>query len=241
MKKITQNDMTDRVRECIIESAWFYERTQNKSFPIPLSETDAQKLVERHSVGGYIIISADFGGCDIASDTNAQEEKKRTRDTNNRQTEALFGDIQNNGFSYTPCYGVFIEDKGTENEEAAYEQGFIVYSNKRNGESDFGLLKQFALEMCGKYNQDFVLIDAPDESPAYYNRDGEICCRFNDGMSINDVAKKYFIDLHSNNQNKKNARSLPKFSFIETYISPKPQCYSEGHVRFLKGEIFIKR
>ncbi len=203
----------------------FYESTRNRSLPVPLTEKNARMVIDRQSANGYIIVGACRGDGDFVS-----------------RTKSLLKDIQVAGFTYTPCYGGFIENKGSDNGDVVYEQGFIVYANKRDGSADFGLLAQLGLDMCGKYNQDSVLIKAPDTPPAYYNRNGEIEHQLNGDVSIYDVAQTYFTDLHSNAQNKIKGGSKPTgFSFVETYISPKPQCYSEGHVRYMKGEIFINR
>lgn len=234
--------LTNALRESVDQLTSFYGGTRNRALPIPLTETNAQRVIDRHSGNGYIIISACRGGNDFGLDTNSQRGREKLNAINNTRTKNLLNDIQNKGFSYTPCYGGFIENKGSENEESVYEQSFIVYANKRDGSVDFDALRDFGLDMCGKYNQDAVLIKFPDNPPAYYNRSGENEYQFSDNVSINDVTQTYFTDLHANTQGKiKDGNKPTRFSFTECYIPPKPQCYSESHIRHAKGEIFIAR
>lgn len=242
--QLTENELKDVIskvlNEAVSELSSFYGSTQNKSLPVSLSESNAKKLIDRHSNNGYIIISACRGESDFGLDVSKKSDKEKLSHINNERTKSLLRDIQSLGFSYTPCYGGFIENKGTEDETTVYEQGFIVYSNKRDGSVDFEELKDFGLAMCGKYNQDAVLIKEPNEQPAYYNRNGDVDYKFSGDVSINDITQTYFTDLHSNTQGKIKDGSKPtRFSFTESFISPKPQCYSESHIRFSKGEIFL--
>lgn len=218
----------------------FYEGTNNRSLPVPLSETNAQRLINRHSDNGYIIISACRGWSDFGLDPDNLADKETLNYKNKIRTKSLQNDIQSFGFSYTPCYGGFVENLGTENEDTVYEKSFIVYARKKDGSVDFDLLKRFGLDMCDKYNQDSVLIKTPGDMPAYYNRNGGIECQFDGDIAFNDITKTYFTDLYKNTQKGiRNGSKPTRFSFTETFIAPKPQCYSEGHIRFMRGEIFL--
>jgi hypothetical protein len=61
----------------------------------------------------------------------------------------------------------------------------------------------------------------------------------NNDATFNDITQEYFTDLNKNTSNKIKSDSTPtRFTFTETYIPLKPQNYSEGVVRYYKGEQF---
>ena len=64
---------------------------------------------------------------------------------------------------------------------------------------------------------------------------------FSGNTSFNDFSQEYFTDLHKNTDKyaKDNNRKPTRFSYVESYINPAPQCYSERHIRSLNGEIFL--
>lgn len=196
-----------------------YESINNHSSLISLNEVKARTLIDKHSKNGYAIINA----C-----------RQRTRE--------LIADVQSHGFSYTLSYGGFIENKGEENETNVYEHSVIVYAEKRDGTINPEELFNFALEECNKFNQDSVLIKMPNDVPKYYKKDRSIDMVFPNDIKFNDLSQIYFTDLHKNTERKMKQGSKPtRFSFTESYIAPKPQCYSEGHIRYTKGERFLQR
>ena len=204
-----------------------------------INETNAKRFLERHTNSGYVIISACRGSEDFNLDETNPQQLNKLRQINNQRTKDLLSDIKKKGFTYTPCFGGFIENKGLENEQEVYEKSFIIYPYKRDESYNFQELKDFAIEMCNKYNQNSVLIKAPTEKPLYYDKNGGIDDEMGNDVIFNDITQKYFTDLHKNTSNKIKSDSKPtRFTFTETYIPLKPQCYSEGHIRYLKGEIF---
>jgi hypothetical protein len=153
----------------------------------------------------------------------------------------MIDDIKKSGFSYTPTYGGFIENLGSDNETTVYERSFIIYNKDKNGKNcNFNDLYKLGLELCKKYNQDSFLVQAPNENPKYIKKDGSLDFEFNGGKVFNDVSQEYFTDLHKNTHKGGDItnRKPTRFSFTEAYINPKPQCYSERHVRWLNGEVF---
>lgn len=249
--KITENRMNTAVKGSIHRRIGsldnvprlneVYESTNNESAIVPINETNARRLLDRHTADGYAIISACRGKSEFSLGDSVQDTQ-RLNSINAQRTRELINDIQKRGFSYTLSYGGFIENLGTEAEEHVYERSVIVYAQKRNGETDPRELFDFAIAECGKFNQDSVLIKMPDDTPKYYKKDGKVDYVFRGDVAFNDVAQEYFTDLHKNTEKKINLGAKPtRFSFSECYIAPKPQCYSESHVRSLKGEIFLKR
>ena len=215
--------------------------TANKSKLISLNEVNARSLVNRHSQNGYAIISAcrgkdEFGLSDSVAGTNKHNQ------INVQRTKELISDVQKHGFSYTLSYGGFIENKGTDKETNVYERSVVVYAEKRDGTANPEELFNFAIEECNKFNQDSVLIKMPNDVPKYYKKNGDIDMTFPNDIKFNDLSQIYFTDLHKNTERKMKQGSKPtRFSFTESYIAPKPQCYSEGHIRYMRGERFLQR
>ena len=204
-----------------------------------INETNAKRFLERHTNSGYVIISACRSSKYFKLDVTNPQELNKFNQLNNQRTKELLNDIIEKGFRYTPCFGGFIENQGLENEQEVYEKSFIIYPYKKDKSYNFQELKDFAIEMCDKYDQESVLIKAPTETPKCYNKNGDITIEMGNDATFNDVAQEYFTDLNKNTSNKINPNSKPtRFTFTETYIPLKPENYSEGVVRFYKGEKF---
>ena len=89
---------------------------------------------------------------------------------------------------------------------------------------DFSKLKELAIGLCGKYNQDSVLVVEPGEKPTYYTRTGEVDGQF-DSKTVRDAAQKYFTKIGGGR----------KFSFIEGI--DQPGTINGMRSRSMKGEI----
>lgn len=216
-----------------------YGGTKNTSYPISLNETNAKRLLNRHTANGYAIISACRGRDDFNLGDTPQDRQKLAN-INAERTRQLIADVQKVCFSYTLAYGGFIENKGEANEEHVYERSVIVYAEKRDGKAYPQELYKFAVAECEKFNQDSVLIKMPNDKPKYVKSNGDIDFTFEGEPTFDDISQTYFTDLHKNTQGKiKNGSRPTRFIFTESFIAPKPQCYSESHIRYLKGEVFL--
>ena len=203
---------------------------------IPLSKQFAMRVIDRNRQNGYAIISASMA----ESDANHPHQKEKLAELNQQHTRKLLDFIRQHKFLYTPCYGRFVENPGTGNEEEVFERGFIVYANKKNGETDVQELKAFAVEMCNEFNQDFVVLKEPNSPTKHIDKNFHINTELVDDMSFIDVLKNYFINRRKSVISKNGKDEPAGFSFLESYIAPPPQCYSERHLRHLKGEIFVE-
>lgn len=212
--------------------------TENNAPMVSLNELNAKSLIDKHSKEGYVIVSpckgAEFFGID-------KENKQKLAELNKDRIKEFINILKSTGFSYTPVYGGFIENKDTDAEESVYERSFIIYPYDKHGKlRDFKELYDFALEMCKKYSQDSVLIAKPNENPKYVTKDNKVDKEFNGKTSFNDISQEYFTDLRKNTHKYDMTDRTPtRFSFTECYINPAPQSYSERHIRFLNGEKFI--
>ena len=221
----------------------YSEKTNNKGDLVSLNEVNARSLIDRHSADGYVIISPCRGGGDFGLDPNDPRQREMLADINHKRVKEFVDILKQTDFSYTPTYGGFIENQGTPNEENVYERSFVVYNHHKDGSvGDFNELYQFALDMARKYNQDSVLIQAPNDKPQYVKQDGEVDFGFDGDVAFNDLSQEFFTDLHKNTHKTMGDGSSPtRFSFLESYINPAPQCYGERVSRARNGEIFLTR
>lgn len=220
----------------------YRENTKNNGKLVSINENNIKRIISKHSDNGYVVISPCRGGSDFGlNPKNSKYESDKLAQINRKRVKSMINDIKQTGFSYTPTYGGFIENFGTDQEENVYERSFIVYNKDKFGnDCDFNDLFNFAIDMCRKYNQESVLVQAPGDKPKYIKQDGSIDYEFDGGKVFNDISQEYFTDLHKNtNKNGDiSGRKPTRVSFTEAYVNPKPQCYSERHVRWANGEVF---
>lgn len=241
--RITESRLSEIIKNVVGNFLDEYRSgTRNNGNLIPINENNVKRMITTHSDDGYIVISPCRGGGDFGIDpTTNQYESDKLAHINKERVKEIINDIKKSGFSYTPTYGGFIENLGDENETVVYERSFIVYNKDRSGHNlNFDDLFNFGLEMCKKYNQDSFLVQAPGDNPKYVKQDGTVDFEFSGGKVFNDVSQEYFTDLHKNTHKKGDisSRKPTRFSFTEAYVNPKPQCYSERHVRWINGEVF---
>jgi len=206
-----------------------FGRLANDSEMIPLTEMTMDRLLGKHYNNGFSIISASRG------DNTAAE--------NNQKTNELFQNIKNTKFTFIPAFGGFIENKGTEEEKHVYEKVFIILNfDKFGNELPFEELQQFALEMCEMFNQDSVLVKAPNGNPKYLSRTGNVDNEFSGDIKINDLTQQYFtsfVKTQKLNKDNQEDRKKNRFTFEAVYLNPSPVTYSERHLRYLSGERFL--
>ena len=201
------------------------------NLPMPLlTEITVNRLLGKHYNSGFVIVSA--------------SRSENTNQENNQLTKELFLKLKNSNYSYIPVFGGFIENKGSENEQHVYEKSFLILNyNKEGEELPFQDLKNFALEIWSEYNQDSVLLKSPNGQPQYITRGGDVDMEFSGDIKINDLTQEYFTsfvktrNIDKDNQDK---RKQSRLTFEGVYINPPPATYSERHIRYLSGEIFIK-
>lgn len=221
----------------------YNEKTLNKADLVSLNEVNAKSLIDRHSKDGYVIISPCRGYADFGLDGNNPADKEKLAHINNHRIKELVSILKGGDFSYTPTYGGFIENQGEPNAENVYERSFVVYNHHKDGSvGDFKELYDFALNMAKKFNQDSVLVKAPNSNPEYVKQDGEVDFGFDGDVAFNDAQQTYFTVLHKNtNKYDMQNRKPTRFSFLESYINPAPQCYGERISRARNGEIFLSK
>jgi len=160
----------------------YYGIDSNMCRPIRLDERiSLDRIINKHGSNGYISISASRSAEDDA--------------TNARNTQRLISDIRQSGYSFLPTYGGYRSKSGEEIGD--YEPSFLVFNYNREGENlDFDNLYQLAIEWCGKYNQDSVMIKAPNIPSIYVNRYGEkVNKRESNRVFKNDPKQQYFTSL----------------------------------------------
>ena len=190
----------------------------------------------KHAEKGYCIVSACRGD--------------KTHAENNARTKQLAADIKSAGYSYMPVYGGYIEDDNGE----VLEASFVIFNYDNRGNSgDFNDLKSFAIDMCGKYNQDSILICEPGNVPTYYNRNGQVVSdpsKSSDKVKVNDKNEPYFTkfknkskqftyDIAFPDEDDELTSSLARILSSYDYLRKRPMSYGERHRRWSYGEVFV--
>ena len=138
----------------------FYGIQANGCKPHIIERMAFDCIIAKYGDNGYAILSAS------RDDKTDQENEDVTRQ--------LLTDIRAEHWSFLPVYSRFgnIET----GEEDGYNPSFIVFNQSKQGDArDYKDLFDFAKRMCGKYNQDGVMVKEPDRSSIYIDRDGEPC------------------------------------------------------------------
>jgi hypothetical protein len=218
--------------------------TCNETRMVSINEANAKQLIDKHSKNGFIIVSPCRGYEEFNLDGTDSNDRQKLNEINNKRVKQMISLIKKSGYSYTPVYGGFIENKGTDQEETVYEKSFIIFNYNKKGESgDLQELFNFGVELSKEFNQDSFLYKAPNENPKYFTKDGELDFDLGNKTSFNDFSEEYFTDLHKNTNkySGESGRKPTRITFTESYINPAPQGYSERHVRYLNGEIFLSK
>ena len=173
--------------------------TRNKADLVSINEVNAKSMLQRHGDSGFIVISPCRGFADFKLDPNDPQSKQKLSEINNQRVREMIQQIKRSGYSYTPVYGGFIENAGTEDEENVYERSFVIYNKRRDGsESDIKKLIDFGQALAQQYNQDSFLVKARGEKPKYITQNGDVDMEFSGNTSFNDFSQEYFTDLHKN-------------------------------------------
>jgi hypothetical protein len=219
--------------------------TTNKAHLVSINEMNAKSMINKHSKTGYIAISPCRGYDDFKDYIKRKRPaEEQLAEINRKRVQEMIQLIKESGYSYTPVYGGFIENKGTDRAQNVYERSFIIYNHDKEGNiRNFKDLYDFGLFLAQKYNQDSFLSQAPNDVPKYITQDGKVDMTFSKNAKFNDLSQEYFTDLHKNTD-KHNIKDTPdfkptRFSYVETYINPAPQCLSEAHTRFLNNEVTL--
>lgn len=183
-----------------------------------VNEIGLNRLFNKHTENGYVMVSA-------CRHDWSEDDEIENREINNIKTKELKEDIQKAGYQYIPVQGGFVEDDGTE----VVEKSFLIVnfknkSGKGEPAGNFSNLKKLAIGLCGKYNQDSVLVVEPGEKPTYYTRTGEVDGQF-DSKTVRDAAQKYFTKIGGGR----------KFSFLESV--EQPGTINGMRSRSMRGEI----
>lgn len=193
-----------------------YPHTCNNAPLVSITDNRAKTLFDKYSTYGFIVIGYDNSDFD--------------------RIKEMISTIKSRKYSYMPIYGSFRENIGEEN-ETHFEKSFVIfnYNNKQHCEvSVFSKLIQFAIDLAQQFNQDSFLYYEPNKNFKYTKTDGTTIAEYETDAPFNDLTKEYWTDLHQNRH-----QPPTQSTFTGCYINPAPQCYSERHVRYLKGEIFI--
>lgn len=229
--------------------------TEVRHCVMPLSEASLNRMME-HGKTGMVILSANRSAIDSDNPDNSlrpefeswckrkkieepdeEMENEWLRQRNVRADRELKRDIIEVGWSFSPVYGGY---KGTDGVTDEFEPSFVVYNydRKGNGKENFDELKQFAIDMCGKYHQDSVYVQAPNEPPVYLNARGE---QVNDSSTLNFKFNRenepYFTTTKRDKDNPQ--RFTGDIVFENMYHKLRPADYNERLRRGIQGEFIL--
>lgn len=195
-------DELDAVRAGLGIDSGLYHSSRGRYTNV--TETTISGIETKHSLAGYIIISAD------RSERNSMINRQNNRN--------LKYDISASGYSYTPVWGGYDEELvGGEKEMKKGEPSFIVFNIKRGTskpENDMSELYEYGVKWCKDYRQDSFLYKlAGDNTLAQWvNRWREIIGRFNNIHTPKQAADEYFTCLNKGSRNIDNPKRA--FSFV---------------------------
>lgn len=209
-----------------------YWNIRHQSAPILLEKITVDRLMNKHGDNGFAIISANR--------TDKPDER------NTHATKALIQDLKDSGFSYLPVYGGY-KDTGRSGVVDKFEPSFVVFNYTQNGEpGNWDELHRFALDMCAKYEQSSVYIQAPGEAPEYQDEDGnKINSKSSRDYIKNDLDQEYFTSLSSPDEiashgktQKVGRRFTADIEFeSKLYANPMPSSIAARRMR--KGEVMV--
>ena len=231
--------------------------TKNYPYVIGMSIVEAVNLsrIEKHGKDGFVIVSANRG--DVPSSNprqnlekpynewlkannlqpNKKNEKMFLKNYNMLKEKELLNDIRSKGYTYSMVYGGY---HGTDDVTDVYEPSFVIYNHKKSGDvSDWKELFEFAIEMCGKYRQDSVYVQAPGEAPNYYDANGStINTSSSKNFKFNRENEKYYTTTKRDKRNPQ--RFTADIVFEGKYYKPALNHeYVDRMRRNQYGEIFI--
>lgn len=236
---------------------------------MPLTEANLNRVVNGHDLYGYVIISASRDRLYYSPSRNLvysknyieeRENKKiyedeelippgtqRNVDENNKRNTELKRLIRGENYSFVPVYGGY-KEVGSNN--AKLEKSLIVFPFNigKKEYTDFNLFFQTMLKFGYDYDQDTILVKAPDSKPIYYDCivGGTVGEEFS-SSKLNDITQEYFtalkkyVDSHEDEKDgfiKKAPNSKPqRFTFSEVYMNKFPQSINEHRIRSRSGEL----
>lgn len=218
------------LNEDVMYRYWGINRNENCA-PVLIEGITVDRIMKKHGDNGFVILSAN--------------RSDKDEDYNTKATQSLISDLKNSGFSYLPSYGGY---RGPDDVVDSYEPWFIVFNYNGKGEpQDRNELYSFALEMCGKYEQTSVYVNAPGEAPNNLNRNGKKVNKHSSKNYVkNDLSQESYTSLSSPKEIEDNmskglqvgGRFTSDIQFENRmYVNPMPCQLSERMRR--KGEIMI--
>ena len=236
-----------------------HEVVEKEHNVMPLSEASLNQMME-HGKTGMVIISSQVSSIErddpeldltaeiekslekkggkqfIDADAMYDEMKEWLRRRNAFADKQLKKDIHDAGFSYTPVFGGY---KMQETGEESHEPSYVVYCYNRKGELvKFDYLLQFALDMCRKYKQESVYVQAPGEPPVYLDKDGnQINSSSSNNFKFNRDNEEFFTTTSRDKNSKQ--RFTGDIVFENLYIPLRPGDYNERLRRKISGEYIL--
>ncbi|MCF0125681.1 MAG: hypothetical protein HUJ68_08005, partial [Clostridia bacterium] len=197
----------------------------SNNYPLmPLNESSLNRINMKHMKDGFVIISS--------------KRPEQEPDEAVKKFKELIDFVKKTEFSYMPVYGGY-HDKNEPEAIEEYEPAIAVFNHYKNGEiGNFSELKEFAIDMCGIFDQESVLVVSPNSKPVYIDREGTVIGKqVSDNTSFNDYTKEFFTALKKHPKSKRFSYDM---TFEGLYINPSPCTLNEKMRRKMNGEIVFE-
>ena len=217
-----------------------------------LNETAFSRIVTDYGERGYVIITSDRT-CEAGSNRKCSEEEISTQAKQNTENmKSLIQDTRGSGFGYLPTLGGYKEDlidpkTGKPKRDAEGNvvkvdtdkpENSIVVMARPDKNLDHEKLKQFGMNISGKYNQDSFFYKPPnnvDKGAYWIKPDGSIDRKF-ETFTINDLTQEFYTQMVRGPQHRFTALDEKKEMFFRVRTSPT----STAEARQRYGEYFMK-
>lgn len=210
-----------------------YIINDNNRYQVLTDET-LNRILSKHSITGYCIVSACRNDIKIDGITKLKEM------------------IIESNFSFLPVFGgykerkISLDNSGNEiiSYETVFEKSFIIFNFNRAGqELSFNTLIKKCIEFGKYFNQDTILIKAPNEVPYYFdiieNKKSYEFTADSSKWKINDVTQEYFTALKKWDENSMTQGKPQRFTFENLYIEDSPSTVMNKSLKYYTGELFI--
>lgn len=234
MNKDITSQLTDSPSNFLMEMRL---SSNNNAKMVSINKQNARDLINNRSKYGYIVVGTYCvdDDCDVSA-TACNEPRLLTQTVLFRVMD-MMDRLRSRRYCYTPVFARYIVGQGTDKERMVSECSIIIYPYDVQGNMYFfDDLKRLGLELASAYNQDTILVKAFNQRPCYVDTKGEQVAELAEDKPFYDLAKDYFVELLTTKQHSEDDKAAQHFTYIDTFLNPGPGCYSESHVRYLKGE-----
>lgn len=234
LKSYYKDKFTTNVKPNNYLSSVYGREVANNGRMIPLNEISMNRLLGKHyNNGGFAIVSA--------------SRFDKTPAENEQNTQKMYELIRNSEFRFIPAFGGFVEtnnETGEKKDNVDEKIAIILCFDRQGKEIPFERLYKFAFDLGVRFEQDSVLIKAPNDNPKYIvthersGKVGSVDMEFTGDIVLNDVTQQFFTNMANRRTSQHAGKN--RFTFTECFLNPPFATLNEGQSRTGKGEIVFR-